>query len=155
MSSWIYHTPSKHGEVGPGYEPGMECEYTWRLKDEWEPNGGPSWDPGFTYRYRTATPVEEVPEWAYQRAVSLAGYPVQVDDDDVPLRGNLYNLGLQAFARYIAAHEDPPEDPLVGFVCEMFEVGNAPRSGEDLANAVEYARDHADALIAALKGDTE
>ena len=58
--------------------------------------------------------ADHVPEWAIKRAVELAGFPVQVDDENRPLpwRQSLYNAGLDAFARYIAAHEPAPVDPI-------------------------------------------
>jgi hypothetical protein len=55
---------------------------------------------------------DEIPQWAKERACELANaiheYPrFTVDhlDRDWP--------SLQAFARYIAAHEEPPVDPLL------------------------------------------
>jgi hypothetical protein len=55
---------------------------------------------------------DEIPQWAKERACELANaiheYPrFTVDhlDRDWP--------SLQAFARYIAAHEEPPVDPVI------------------------------------------
>jgi hypothetical protein len=56
--------------------------------------------------------ADNVPEWAKQRACELAN---AVGDWAVPVKwgqAQHYALG-QAFARYIAEHEEPPVDPLL------------------------------------------
>ena len=75
-----------------------------------------------TFEEQQRMSKDDVPEWALRRAVELAGFPVQVDDENKPLtwRYSLYNAGLDAFARYIAAHEKPPRDPLEQAVDDAF-----------------------------------
>lgn len=151
MSNWTYHTPSKSDEVGPGYEPGMECEYDWRKRPTgWETINKPTWSAFFTYRYRwaTAKPVEEVPEWAIEKACELIGM-AKFDE-------SLGEKAATAFARYIATKEAPPEDPFERVTREMFDsiLGWEYSDGE-IAKTIEALRKHMPALVAALKGDTE
>lgn len=54
--------------------------------------------------------TDDIPQWAKWRACELAS-----DPDDEPWSPNHLEMsGLgRAFARYIAAHEEPPADPLL------------------------------------------
>jgi hypothetical protein len=52
---------------------------------------------------------DEIPQWAKERACELSGASVWIPAD-VDLNNN---SALTALARYIAAHEEPPVDPLL------------------------------------------
>lgn len=50
--------------------------------------------------------ADDIPDWARQRMLKLAG---EGADADLPWSKDVEN----AFARYIAQHEEPPVDPLL------------------------------------------
>ena len=86
---------------------------------------------------------EEVPEWALERVDELR----RAEPGD-----SLVGTTVDAFARYIAAHEEPPKDPLKRVVREMFGSVGWSVSNDEIAKATEALREHMPALIAA-KGD--
>ena len=81
--------------------------------------------------YRKKTPVaEDVPQWAWLKADSLIKQP------------DTLHRAREAFARYIAQHEEPPVDPLVQAFDEIH--GYQIREGETWSQSI------ADRLRAAL-----
>lgn len=84
---------------------------------------------------------DEIPKWAKERAAALANGSRSAER---PSRENLPSdcdafPDMHAFARYIAAHEQPPVDPDVLFVRELMvtwmrtpdEYGNTGREQAD------------------------
>ena len=149
MDEWIYHIPSVHGEAGPGYEPGMECEFS-RGSEKWS-TSSPSWVASTTYRYRwpTAEPVEEVPDWIERRYRELM---LGADPTSDSYRSGHADIVFRAVCAWIAAHQPKPEDPFERAVREMFERAGCPASDDEIAKWAEALREHMPALIAA-KGD--
>jgi hypothetical protein len=66
----------------------------------------------------------DVPEWAIERACELASAWSYSTVLCLPTDTSVY---LHAFARYIAQHEEPPEDPLLTeakqIVCAHYSAG--------------------------------
>lgn len=77
---------------------------------------------------------EDIPMWAKERACGL----VNTGAGDTPyepsdvFRGN---PAIHAFARYIAKHEEPPVDPLLGVVEEAI-AGTAEKGALQLREAL-------------------
>lgn len=70
--------------------------------------------------------ADDIPQWAKERACAL----VQAHTDSLTPSGY-----LQAFAHYIAAHEEPPVDPLLVEAREIAAgfnglIGDKVRSGQ-------------------------
>lgn len=65
--------------------------------------------------------MSDIPEWAKKRAVSIAnaeaGFTAWSRVES--------SFGMLAFARYIAAHEEPPVDPVEAAIIDMLP--NAPQ----------------------------
>jgi hypothetical protein len=54
--------------------------------------------------------MSDIPEWAWRRAVELAGFDWELYKEGIYGMGGTKAIG--AFARYIAEHEQPPRDKL-------------------------------------------
>lgn len=99
--------------------------------------------------------ADEIPQWAKERAVELsnARYPDSVD------MGSFELESLRAFAAYIAAHEEQPEDPLL---IEARRIVSCNKSGryspatEELIEAGEFDREEpVQVALAALRRGIE
>ncbi len=130
--AWIEHDGSAVCPVPAGHD--VEVEYRNRRKaraiigakdcaidcDAWK-NDGLSWD---VTRYRDWTAFEqqqasagEVPEWAGERAFDLVAEARGASDGCWAAVRHLPHY--QAFARYIAAHEPAPVDPVQRLAAEI------------------------------------
>ncbi len=73
--------------------------------------------------------MSEIPQWADDRALELA--KIDGVGRGVSKTDGLYYCDMRsAFARYIAAHEEAPEDPLVAEAEQVLEVWFSTGGGQ-------------------------
>lgn len=100
------------------------------------------------------------PEWAKKRAIELAGY-TYFDAPDCHALGIIGQTSLQkgfdAFARYIAAHEEPPVDPAVVaarklVVDTQHNYPDSPWHQNEATETLAGRRDNTLVVMAAIEG---
>lgn len=82
--------------------------------------------------------ADDIPQWALERACELFNATPEQDWAWTPKDANDPRSGLPQFARYIAAHEEAPVDPLIEALRVAFPISLA--SSGTLRNDAEYLR---------------